>query len=140
VAPVKVVPKKTDLEVGLEKILGGEKEAAPLKELLSKITKEAKPKMEEDFLKKVLDCIKPCTNKAGSPNVLNEILEREEPSLRSLQDCKIQNNKKQQGNRPYNNNNPRREHNNNKKPYNNNRGGDFRPPVAEWKQEDLAAK
>ena len=39
--PVKVVPKKTDLEIGLEKILGGESEAAPLKELLSKITKEA---------------------------------------------------------------------------------------------------
>lgn len=92
--------------------------------------------MEEDFLKKVLDCIKPCSSKAGSPNVLNEILERDDPSYRSLQDCKIQNNKKQQGNRPYNNNNPRRDHNN-KKPYNNNnnnnRGGDFRPPVAEWK-------
>lgn len=41
--PLPPKPKKTDLELGLEKMLGGEKEAAPLKELLGKITKEEKP-------------------------------------------------------------------------------------------------
>jgi hypothetical protein len=82
--PEPVKPKKTELELGLEKILGGEKEAAPLKDLLSKITTEKEPKIEEDFLKKVLDCIKPCTSKSESPNVLTEILEREEPAPRSL--------------------------------------------------------
>jgi hypothetical protein len=82
---VVVVPepvKKTDLEVHLEKIGGGEDKAKPLIELITKFTADKCD--EENFLASIIDAISEPSTEDSASNVSEDVMSRGEPEAKSL--------------------------------------------------------